>query len=251
MSKFKIWIFLFLSTYAMAGTIRIAVAANVSYAIGDLKKEFNAIYPNIKVETILGSSGKLTAQIKNGAPYQLFMSANMAYPNMLYREQIATTEPFVYAQGALAMLSVKKTNFEDGINILKSKNIKKIAIANYKTAPYGVATKEALESVNLYKRLKDKFLYAESISQTVSYTMHGADIGLIAKSSLFSPQMSHYKENINWIEVDRTLYTPIDQGMVILKNRNAEVDAFYNFMLSRKAKNILKEYGYTIPKKIL
>ncbi len=244
MGTLKILILLFLSTYATAGTIRIAVAANVSYAMNDLKKEFNAMYPNIKVEVILGSSGKLTAQIINGAPYQLFMSANMSYPNRLYEDKIATTKPVVYAQGTLAMLSVKESNFKDGIFILNNKNIEKIAIANYKTAPYGLATKEALENTKLYKKLKHKFVYAESISQTVSYTMHGADMGLIAKSSLFSPQMAQYKEYTHWIEVDSSLYTPIDQGIVILKNANAEVDAFYNFMLSKKAKNILKEYGY-------
>ncbi len=248
MGKLKILILLFLSSYAMAGTIRIAVAANVSYAINDLKKEFNNIYPDIKVEVILGSSGKLTAQIKNGAPYQLFMSANMAYPNMLYKEHISTTKPLVYAQGVLAMLSVKETDFKDGIFTLNSKSIKKIAIANNRTAPYGVAAKEALESAKIYKKLKHKFVYAESISQTVSYTMHGADIGLIAKSSLFSPQMAHYKENIHWIEVDTSLYSPIEQGVVLLKNRNVEVDAFYNFMLGQKAKSILEKYGYTIPK---
>jgi molybdate transport system substrate-binding protein len=170
---------------------------------------------------------------------------------MLYKEQIATTKPLVYAQGVLAMLSVKESDFKDGIFILNSKSIEKIAIANNRTAPYGVAAKEALESAGLYTKLKHKFVYAESISQTVSYTMHGADIGLIAKSSLFSPQMAQYKENIHWIEVDSSLYTAIDQGIVILKNRNVEVDAFYNFMLGTKAKDILKKYGYKIPKQIL
>ena len=94
-----------LGTWAFAGAINIAVAANVSYAINDLKKEFNKIYPNTKVNVTLGSSGKLTAQIKHGAPYQLFMSANMKYPNTLYNDKIAITKPIVYAQGSLAILS--------------------------------------------------------------------------------------------------------------------------------------------------
>ena len=231
-----------------AGEITIAVAANVSYAIEALKKEFNVAYPQTQVQVILGSSGKLTAQIKHDAPYGLFMSADMKYPEALYSEKIAVTEPVVYAQGALAFLSVKDQNYTVGMNILESKEIKKIAIANPQTAPYGVAAAEALKNAGLYEALKEKFVYGESISQTVTYATTAADIGLVAKSSLLSPQMSEYKENIHWSSVDETLYTPIDQGMVILKKGEGdpEVKAFYNFMLSRKAKEILKNFGYKV-----
>ncbi len=95
----------------MPKKINIAVAANVSYAINDLIKEFNQTNPNTKVRVTLGSSGKLTAQIKHGAPYDLFMSANMKYPNSLYKDNIAITKPVVYAQGSLAILSSKKKRF--------------------------------------------------------------------------------------------------------------------------------------------
>ena len=231
-----------------AGEITIAVAANVSYAIEALKKEFNAAYPQTQVQVILGSSGKLTAQIKHDAPYGLFMSADMKYPEALYSEKMAVTEPVVYAQGALAFLSVKDQNYTAGINILEYKEIKKIAIANPQTAPYGVAAAEALKNAGLYEALKEKFVYGESISQTVTYATTAADIGLVAKSSLLSPQMSEYKENIHWSDVNETLYTPISQGMVILKKGegNHEVKAFYNFMLSPKAKEILKNFGYKV-----
>jgi molybdate transport system substrate-binding protein len=120
-----------------AQKINIAVAANVSYAIDDLIKEFNKTNPNTKVVVTLGSSGKLTAQIKNGAPYDVFMSANMKYPNALFEDKIAITKPIVYAQGSLAILSSKKRDFNLGINIITDEKIKKIAIANPKTAPYG------------------------------------------------------------------------------------------------------------------
>jgi len=109
--KLKLLFILLFSTYSMAGTIQIAVAANVSYAIDDLKKVFNETYPDTKVQVVLGSSGKLTAQIKHGAPYQLFMSANMKYPEALYKDKIAVTEPVVYAQGTLAYLSNKPQDF--------------------------------------------------------------------------------------------------------------------------------------------
>jgi molybdate transport system substrate-binding protein len=231
-----------------AGEITIAVAANVSYAIEALKKEFNVAYPQTQVQVILGSSGKLTAQIKHDAPYGLFLSADMKYPEALYSEKIAVTEPVVYAQGALAFLSVKDQNYTVGMNILESQEIKKIAIANPQTAPYGVAAAEALKNAGLYEALKEKFVYGESISQTVTYATTAADIGLVAKSSLLSPQMSEYKENIHWSDVDETLYTPINQGMVILKKGegNPEVKAFYDFMLSVKAKEILKNFGYKV-----
>jgi molybdate transport system substrate-binding protein len=224
------------------------VAANVSYAIKALKKEFNIIHPETNVQVILGSSGKLTAQIKHGAPYDLFMSANMKYPEALYSENLAVTKPMVYAQGSLAFLSVKERNYDTNMTVLKSKDIKKIAIANSQTAPYGIAAAEALKNAGMFEELKEKFVYGESISQTVTYATSAADIGIIAKSSLFSPQMSHFKKGINWIEVDETLYTPIDQGMVILKKGegNADVKAFYDFMLSPKAKEILKKFGYKV-----
>ena len=231
-----------------AQSINIAVAANVSYAMDELKKEFKKLHPEIKVRVTLGSSGKLTAQIKNGAPYDIFMSANMKYPESLYAEKIAITKPVVYAQGSLAYLSTKKLDFSQGISLIQSEDIEKIAVANPKTAPYGIATKEALKNAGLYEKVKKKFVYGESISQTVSYTVAATDLGFIAKSSLFSPRMSQYKKGINWIDVESKLYTPINQGIVILENskKSREVKAFYDFMLSTKAKKILNVFGYFV-----
>ena len=239
-----IGVFLFTSCI-FAQTINIAVAANVSYAINDLIKEFNKTNPNIKVNTTLGSSGKLTAQIKNGAPYDIFMSANMKYPNSLFKDKIALTRPIVYAKGSLAIFSSKKRDFSNNIKIIENKNIKRIAVANPKTAPYGIATKEALVKAKLYEKVKNKFIYGESISQTVSYTINASDLGFIAKSALFSPKMKNYKKDINWIEVDSKLYTPINQGLVILKN-SKEAKAFYDFILSHNAKDIFTKFGYLI-----
>jgi molybdate transport system substrate-binding protein len=230
-----------------ASTINIAVASNVSYAIKSLTKEFNKLYPDTKVQVTLGSSGKLTAQIKHNAPYQLFMSANMLYPNRLYKDGIAITKPVVYAKGGLAYLSLKERNFSKGINLLEDKSIKKIAIANPKTAPYGIASKEALKHAKIYTKVKSKFVYGESISQTLSYAVTAADIAIVAKSSLFSDKLSHLKEGVNWCEVNSTLYTPISQGIVLLKaaKENKEAENFYRFILSPKAKKILKNFGYT------
>jgi len=236
---------IFSSLSLNAGIINIAVAANVSYAIEDLKKEFNKSYPDTKVRVTLGSSGKLTAQIKRGAPYQLFMSANMMFPQALYDEGFTQTKPLVYAQGTLSILSSKKRDFALGIDIVLDENIKKIAIANPKTAPYGKATVEALKNAKLYKKVIKKFVYAESISQTVSYSVVATDLGFIASSSLYSNKMKRFKKGINWIEVDPKLYAPINQGVVILKE-NVEVRAFYQFLQSPSAKIILKKFGYKV-----
>ncbi len=240
---------LFTTTFLSATEIKIAVATNASYVIDDLKKEFNSIYPDTKVQVILGSSGKLTAQIKNGAPYHLFMSADMKYPDALFKEKIAITKPLVYAQGTLAYFSSKKQDFSKGMKLLKSEHIDKIAVASPKIAPYGKAAVEAMQNSSIYEGVKSKFVFAESISQTFSYVLIAADIGFIAKSSLYSPKMTHFKEGVNWADVDSKLYTPISQGVVILKEGagDSEVANFYNFIFSEKAKKIFSDFGYIIP----
>jgi molybdate transport system substrate-binding protein len=230
-----------------ASTINIAVASNVSYAIKSLTKEFNKLYPDTKVQVTLGSSGKLTSQINHSAPYDIFMSANMKYPNFLYAKNLTISKPIIYTKGSLALLSSKKQDFSKGLTILEDKKIKIIAIANPKTAPYGIATAIALKNAKLYNKLKSKFIYGESISQTVSYTMTAANIGFVAKSSLYSIHMKKYKKEINWIDIPSSLYTPINQGIAILKNTKNIEDSkkFYNFILSNKGQNILEKFGYT------
>ncbi len=237
------------SSILFASDITIAVAANVSYAIAPLKKAFEEVYPKTNVKVIHGSSGKLTAQISHGAPYDLFLSANMKYPQHLYEANLTLGKPVIYAQGALAILSNEACDLKKGLAVFKDASIKKIAIANPKTAPYGVAAKEALEHAKLYTLLQEKFVYGESISQTVIYATSAADVGIIAKSSLYAPQMLHYKEGTQWVDVNASLYTPIDQGMVILKRakEKPEAKAFYDFMLGKRAKEILTSYGYKVP----
>jgi molybdate transport system substrate-binding protein len=239
---------LLLSSFLYAKTVTIALAANVSYAMDELKSSFYKNNPDTKLRIIIGGSGKLTAQIKNGAPYDIFMSANMLYPEALYKEKIAITKPKIYAKGALAILSQKRVDFSKGIEIVNDPNIRRIAIANPKTAPYGKATVEALKNAKLYKKIKSKLIYGESIAQTVTYTMRAADLGFIAKSALFSPKMARFKAGKNYIEVDAKLYTPISQGIVILKQarKNKEAEKFYNFILSPQAKQIFKKYGYSL-----
>ena len=244
----KIILTLFIAILSLyAQQINVAVAANVSYAMPALIKAFEKQHPDITVETTLGGSGKLTAQIKNGAPYDIFMSANMKYPQALYKEDLAITKPRIYAEGALAILSTKERDFSQGMNIVKSVNI--IAIANPKTAPYGAATVEALKNAKLYNEIKNKFVYGQSIAQTVAFTMTAADIGFIAKSALYSSKMKRFQKERNYIEVPSKLYTPIKQGIVLLKRAkgNQAADAFYTFIATPEARKIFHNYGYTLP----
>jgi molybdate transport system substrate-binding protein len=175
--KYFIPIFLFCFSFLNAGSINIAVAANVSYAIDELVADFQSKNPSIKVYTTIGSSGKLTAQIRNGAPYDIFLSANMLYPKSLYKDKLSDKEAVVYALGSLSIVSQKARDFTDIEALLQNKNIKRIAIANPKTAPYGIATKEALTNLDIYTTLLPKFIYGESIAQTLSYTIN-AVLGL-------------------------------------------------------------------------
>lgn len=230
-----------------AGIIRVAVAANVSYAITELKKSFEEQNPNTEVQIILGSSGKLTHQIKHGAPFDVFMSANMLYPEALYKESLTLLKPQVYAKGVLVLLSAQEQDFSLGLQLLQEKHIKKIAIAN-KNAPYGLAAYEVLQNYKLDNTVKHKLVYAESISQTLSYTLRATDLGFVAKSALYTAQLSKFKENRHWAEVSQKLYTPITQGIVMLKraSKNSEALAFYEFILSKTAQEILQKFGYII-----
>ncbi len=249
--------FMVLCSSIFAGEITVAAAANVTYAMGELVKEFNKTNPETKVQVTLSSSGKLVSQIENGAPFDIFMSADMKFPQALFDKKLTSTAPVIYAQGALAMLSSKELDYSKGINVLNDSSITKIAIANPKTAPYGAAAVEAIKNAKIVGA-ESKFVYAESISQAVTYATTATDIGSIAKSSLYEDKMSKYKENKNWLTVDPKLYTSIDQGIVIIDHSNnlvglindkvkkEEVKAFYDFILSPRAKKIFEDYGYLV-----
>jgi len=240
-----IFLIFLLTSFLSAKSITIAVAANVSYAIESLKKEFMSTFPKTEVRVVIGSSGKLTAQIKHGAEYDIFMSADMSYPNSLFKDKKTISKPVVYAKGSLAILSLKKRNFTNVLELLQSRGIKNIAVANPKTAPYGKATNEALTNAKVYEKISKKFVYGESIGQTLSYVISAADIGFVALSSLYSEKLNYLVEGENWVGVDKSLYTPIEQGMVMLRE-DEEVKAFYEFVLSERGREIFKSFGYVL-----
>ena len=241
-----LFIILLLFSFATSESIKIATSANVSYAISELKETFLKQNQNNRVDIILGSSGKLTAQILHLAPYDIFLSADMKYPFRLQKENLTATEPKIYAKGSLIIFTIKDNiDLSKGIAVVK--DAKKIAVANHKTAPYGKASVEALKNAELFKIAKPKFINGESIAQSVQYSLIATDIGFIAKSAIFSNKMKKYnKIGKNWVDVNRSLYRPIEQGVVILKRaKNSNLaKKFYEFLFSKEAKAIFQKYGY-------
>jgi molybdate transport system substrate-binding protein len=229
-------------------TVTVAIAANMQFAMEQLKVEFEK-ETGIKVELITSSSGKLSAQIAEGAPYDVFVSADMKYPQDLYDKGFATGTPKVYAIGQL-VLWTSKPGLKPTADLkqLLSPAIKKIAVANPKTAPYGVAAEETLKYYKLYDGLKDKLVYGESIGQTQQFIeTQAADIGFIAKSQVLAAEM---KGRGAWVEIPGNAYTPIRQGAVILKHgkdtNNAAAGTFYAYIFSDAAQQIFKKFGYIV-----
>ncbi len=236
------------SSYAQKSTITVAVAANVQYAMQDLKAEFEK-ETGMKVTVIIGSSGQLTAQIQQGAPYDIFISADMKYPNTLYKNHLTAKPPKVYAYGTLVLWTMKNgIIFQNDFKELLDNSIQKIALANPRTAPYGVATVQALKYYNIYDRIVDKLVYGESISPTNQYIVSKAvDVGFTAKSVVMSPVM---KGKGTWEKVNPKAYKPIAQGCVILtyglEHHKMESQSFFQFLFSKKARSILEKYGYKV-----
>ena len=230
-----------------AGEINVFAAANVTYAFDELKTEFAKTNPDTKVAVTLGASGALSTQVKNGAPADVFMAANMKFVQDLYDTKFAVTEPVVYAQGALALFTIRDIDLAKGINAVEG--LKAIAIANPETAPYGKASIEALKKAGIYDKVEKNVILAKSIGEALSQALSAADVGFIAASAMYDKKMAVGKEGKNFILIDPALYTPIDQGMVILKHgeNNPEAKAFYDFIRSDRAKEIFRKFGYVVP----
>ncbi len=246
--RFLIFIGLLLITACrqqQSDTLHIAVAANMQFAMKELSKEFTH-QTGIACDLIISSSGKLTAQIKEGAPFDVFVSADMKYPNELFTSGHTTKKPKIYAYGKLVMWSMID-DIKPSITILKSPQIKHIALANPKTAPYGAAAIEVLKKYDVYNDVKDKLVFGESISQTNQFIISkSAEIGFTSKSVVVSPEI---KGEGNWVDVKETDYPAIAQGIVILKNdatKQTNATIFYDFLFSASAKKILENYGYLV-----
>lgn len=243
-----IFAFLSLASALAAQTITVAAASNLKFAMDDLAHAFTK-ETSIDVKPIFGSSGKLTQQIMSGAPYDLFLSADSEYPAKLTKEGYTTTPAQVYAYGSLVLWSSTGADLSKGTAVVADPKIEKIAIANPKTAPYGI---EAMNAMRYYKvdgTAASKLVTAESISQVGNYVSTKAvDVGFIAKSIVLSPEMKNVG---SWTDIDPKAYNMIDQVMVGLKNATPEnqiaAKKFLKFMRSPAAQAILKANGYVLP----
>lgn len=228
--------------------IIVATAANVQFAMKELEKTFEDS-TGIEVEVVISSSGKLTAQIKQGAPYDLLLSANMKYPQTLYQDGWTTAPPEVYALGRLVIWTLNNFELKEDLSFLTNPEIDKIAIANPRNAPYGEQAVRAFQYYGIYEALKPKLVYGESIASTNQYILSEVcDVGLTAKSVVLSPEI---KGRGKWLEVPATAYASIEQGVIITRHgRTAHPEAcrrFYDFLFSTAAAAIFERYGYSVP----
>lgn len=237
----------FASTLA-AQTITVAAAANMKYAVADIAKAFTK-ESGINIKIITGASGKLTQQIMSGAPYDAFLSADVEYPAKLAKGGYTTTPAQIYAYGTLILWSNTGADLSKGVAVVTDPSVKKIAIANPKTAPYGVEAMNAMKYFKVSDNAEGRLIIAESISQVGAYvTTKAVDVGFMAKSIVLSPEMQNIGK---WVEIDPKAYNTIDQAMVGLKNGTPEnqiaAKKFLRFMSSAKAQEILKASGYGLP----
>ncbi len=252
MKNLKHFTFLFLflvigCTKPNTQKVTIATAANMQFAIQEITTSFTK-QTGIACDIIISSSGKLTAQIKEGAPYDILVSADTKYPQALHTSGFTTKPPEIYAYGKLVLWSISK-DITPSIKSLTDKKIKHIAIANPKTAPYGEAAISVLKQAGIYDQIEDKLVYGESISQTNQFIVSGAaQVGFTAKSVVLSPKM---KEKGNWIAINDSSYTPIAQSAVIIKKVSVTENTinFYKFLFSAKSKEILENFGYLVIEK--
>ena len=231
-----------------AESLTVAVAANVQYPFEELKSIFET-QTGITIQEIVGSSGKFASQIENGAPFDLFLSADMELPQVLYKKGLTYNEPKIYAYGTLVLWTRKDLDLSKGIEVLKSTAIQTIVLPNPQTAPYGRQAVNALKYYKLYDQIEKKLIFGESIAQVNQFiTTQASDIGFTAKSSVLSPNM---KNQGKWMEIDKSAYEPIAQGAVILKYAQQHclpaAQKFFEFLFSKEAQDIYQEYGYIVP----
>jgi molybdate transport system substrate-binding protein len=226
-------------------TLTIATAANMQFAMEALTTAFTAS-SGIACEPVISSSGKLTAQIRAGAPYGVFVSADLKYPQALFDEGLATAAPRVYAYGKL-VLWTQLPGQAPTIDWLLTDSVRHLAIANPQTAPYGVAALEVLDHYQLRAALVGKLVYGESIAQTNQFIHSGvAEAGFTAMSVVQAPSL---RDRGRWLEIDPRLYTPIAQGVVVIKGtpaREAQAQQFVDFLFSTAARDILQNFGYRV-----
>jgi molybdate transport system substrate-binding protein len=232
--------------------LSIAAAADLKFALDDLIKEFERKYPATKVNVTYGSSGNFFAQFQSGAPFDLFFSADIAYPRKLAETGLGADDVFLYAIGRIVVWVPKDSQVpvdKLGINALLEPSVHKIAVANPEHAPYGRAAVAAMKALNVYDKVASRLVYGENIAQTAQFVQSGAaDIGILALSLAVAPQM---RDAGRFWQVRLDAYPRIEQGGIILKSsRNLETArAFRDFVLGDHGREVLEHYGFYLPGK--
>jgi molybdate transport system substrate-binding protein len=230
---------------ALADDAVVAVAANFKDAMDRLEMEFESS-SNHRLTVAIGSTGKLYAQIVNGAPFDAFLAADQERPKRLEVERKAAAgSRFTYAVGRLALWSADPAQVgKDGVTTLRAGAFRRLAIANPDLAPYGAAAMDVLRALELEGTLKPKLVMAENIGQTFAFIASGnAELGFVALSYVLSPQND--TQGSRW-EVPAELHTPIRQDAVLLSRaaQNGAAASFLDFLKSAAARETIVQFGY-------
>src|SRR5271155_1283401 len=237
-----------ISQVCVAQEITVAAAADLQFAMQDVAARFQK-ETGKTVKLTYGSSGNFFQQIQNGAPFDMFFSANLDYAKKL--DTAGLTEPgsyYEYAKGKIVIWvrNDSKLGLSSGMQVLLDPSVKKIAVANPEHAPYGQAAVAAMQNDKIYERLKDKFVLGENISQTASFVVAGAaDVGIVALSLALSPNM---KDKGRYVEIPAVEYPPIEQACVILlSSKNKETARqFLSFVKTAAIGDVLRSYGFDV-----
>jgi molybdate transport system substrate-binding protein len=232
-----------------AQEITVAAAADLQFVMPDVATHFQQ-ETGKNVKLIYGSSGNFAQQLQNGAPFDMFFSANLDYAKQL--QAAGLTEPdtfYQYATGKIVLWvpNDSKLDLSAGMKVLLDPSIKKIAIANPEHAPYGKAAVAAMQKKNLYDQVKDRLVLGENISQAASFVASGsADVGMVALSLALSPNM---KDKGRYVEVPASDYPAIQQACVIMSSsKNKDIAwQFLKFIQSSPMKALFQKYGFTVP----
>jgi molybdate transport system substrate-binding protein len=239
-----------ISQLCIAQEITVAAAADLQFAMQDVAARFQK-ETGKTVKLTYGSSGNFFQQIQNGAPFDVFFSANLDYAKKL--DAAGLTEPgsyYPYAKGKIVIWvrNDSKLDLSSGMQALLDPSIKKIAVANPEHAPYGQAAVAAMQNDKIYEKVKDKFVLGENISQTASFVVSGgADVGIVALALALSPNM---KDKGRYVEVPAGEYPPIEQACVILaSSKNKETARqFLAFIKTPAIGDLLRSYGFDVAK---
>ena len=222
----------------------IAAAADLNFALEEISREFRATHSDVDLQMAYGSSGNFYAQIRNQAPFDIFLSADVEYPRKLVQEGIGARDSlFVYAVGRIVVW-VPAGSPLDPATALRAASVRHVAIANPQHAPYGRAAEAALRSLGVYDSVERKLVLGENIAQTLEFVQSGAaDVGIVALSLALAPPV---RGQGRYWEVPGAAYPKIEQGGVILKDSKAARE-FRSFLLGAGGRRILKEYGFSLP----